>query len=76
MPIYEYECKDCGAVFERLQPSRAKKKGEPCEQCEGTNTERLLSAFAARGGTGGDSDAMPPCPSAASCPNASCQMKR
>jgi len=45
MPIYEYECKDCGKVFEKIQPARAKKKGLPCPKCNGKETERIMSCF-------------------------------
>jgi len=45
MPIYEYECKDCGEVFEKIQPARAKKKGAACPKCNGKDTERILSCF-------------------------------
>jgi len=75
MPIYEYECKDCGEIFERLQPSSAKKTGEPCAKCRGTNTERVLSAFAARAGASRESQSPSAC-SARNCPNTQCRLRR
>ena len=43
MPIYEYECPDCGGRFEALQ-----KMGEetaPCPQCGGRGEKVLASSF-------------------------------
>jgi putative FmdB family regulatory protein len=43
MPIYEYECRDCGHRFEaivRLNESTA------CPSCHSINLERLISLFA------------------------------
>jgi putative FmdB family regulatory protein len=48
MPIYEYRCNGCGEVFARLQSiSTATEDSIPCPECESTETERLLSTFAA-----------------------------
>lgn len=40
MPVYEYECPDCGHRFERLQPVTAQKV-EVCPNCGG-QARRLL----------------------------------
>jgi putative FmdB family regulatory protein len=40
MPIYEYQCKACGAQFESLVLGG---KVPPCEKCGSTDLERLLS---------------------------------
>lgn len=45
MPTYEYECRDCGRLFDYFQ-SMSEARKEKCEKCGGTLT-RLLS-----GGTG------------------------
>jgi putative FmdB family regulatory protein len=47
MPIYEYRCASCGAVFARLQSMSAETRLMPCPSCNGTKTERLLSTFSA-----------------------------
>ncbi len=47
MPIYEYRCQSCGAVFARLQSVSAPADSMVCPECGGSETERLLSAFAA-----------------------------
>lgn len=50
MPIYEYRCTACGAVFEKIQ-----RLGDPpldsCEECQGA-LEKLVSrtAFLLKGG--------------------------
>ena len=43
MPIYEYECRECGHRFEQL----VRASGAPaCPACQGHDLERLLSLFA------------------------------
>jgi putative FmdB family regulatory protein len=55
MPIYEYECGDCGAKFE-LMVSRAQAKKQPaCVSCGSKHTSRIMSGFFGRSG-GGDGD--------------------
>ncbi len=44
MPIYEFECEDCGARFEELVAAGA--EAAPCAECGSTRTRRLLSGFA------------------------------
>ena len=46
MPIYEYECKDCGFVTEALVGINKKPKEVECEDCGSTDTERKVSTFA------------------------------
>jgi putative FmdB family regulatory protein len=53
MPIYEYRCRDCTALFARLQPVGASTADVRCPECGGGNVERQLSTFAAT--TGGQS---------------------
>jgi len=55
MPLYEYRCKNCGEVFDKLRPlSRA--DGETrCPRCDSQETERQLSTFATSGCGGGGS---------------------
>jgi putative FmdB family regulatory protein len=43
MPIYEYECRACGAQFERLVRTN---DVVTCPSCAGPDVERLLSMFA------------------------------
>jgi putative FmdB family regulatory protein len=47
MPIFEYECRDCGATFERLVTTAA---GEVvCRDCASPRVDKLLSVFAVAG---------------------------
>lgn len=41
MPVYEYQCKDCGKVFEKFQKITEQPLKE-CRMCKGT-VERLIS---------------------------------
>jgi putative FmdB family regulatory protein len=53
MPIYEFECDDCGKVFERLCFRGDDDETVPCESCGGTKTHKLMSTFSA-GSSGSD----------------------
>lgn len=44
MPIYEYQCRDCGHRFEVIV--RLNDSPPACPSCESTNPERLISLFA------------------------------
>ncbi|MDW8408631.1 MAG: zinc ribbon domain-containing protein [Anaerolineae bacterium] len=54
MPIFEYECPDCGDSFEKLVRSTSSTAKVVCPQCGSVKPRRKLSAFAAsvRGGGG------------------------
>ena len=43
MPIYEYRCKQCGAVFDAIRPMNAADDSIACEKCNSKDTTRLLS---------------------------------
>ena len=45
MPIYEFRCEQCGALFEELTSS-ADAARVCCQRCESQRVTRLLSAFA------------------------------
>lgn len=53
MPLYEYRCRHCDRTFEELRRLSEADLPAECPQCEGTETERLLSAFATSAGTTG-----------------------
>jgi putative FmdB family regulatory protein len=44
MPLFEFECRDCGHVFEVLVRGSI---SASCPRCHGPNLDRLLSTFAA-----------------------------
>lgn len=60
MPIFEYTCEKCGAVFEQLVMAGSK-EAIPCPQCGSSHVKKLMSQSAAIGqkksgtscGTGG-----------------------
>ena len=56
MPIYEYQCLDCGHVFSKL--SRSVQSAEespaiPCPECGSKNTRRIVSNVAVLDALGG-----------------------
>ncbi|MGH9407313.1 MAG: FmdB family zinc ribbon protein [Terriglobia bacterium] len=61
MPIFEYQCRDCGAKFERFVASR--EKSVVCGDCGGPHVEQQLSVFAVSAPSGASSKAESgPCP--------------
>ena len=61
MPLYEYQCKSCGEVVEALVGFSEHPELE-CEQCSGSDFERLLSVFGVdRGATAGSPSALRDC---------------
>ncbi len=48
MPIYEYECMDCGTKFEQLVLSSTEKVR--CSKCDSTEVQKKLSAFGFKSG--------------------------
>ncbi len=53
MPLYEYECQNCGHVFEVFTQRREVAAQPRCPACGKANAERILSAFSATSGGGG-----------------------
>ena len=45
MPLFEYECRDCGAVFEVLQ-NRSDDPPDACESCGAPHVTRIMSQSA------------------------------
>jgi putative FmdB family regulatory protein len=46
MPIYEFKCEECGAVYERLCRTADDVKGR-CPECGSAKSRRLVSRVAA-----------------------------
>ncbi|NDV28495.1 zinc ribbon domain-containing protein [Desulfovibrio sp. JC010] len=42
MPIYEYKCRECGAVYEELVSAGA--ESAPCPSCGKNSGEKLMSS--------------------------------
>jgi putative FmdB family regulatory protein len=45
MPIYEYQCLECGEKFEKLMRSINSPQEIECPKCGGRKVEKLLSNF-------------------------------
>jgi putative FmdB family regulatory protein len=43
MPIYEYQCARCGAVFEFIEGFSEAKESRPCSACGGGRMTRMPS---------------------------------
>jgi putative FmdB family regulatory protein len=58
MPIFEFQCRKCGAGFEVFFRSRDEKLAVACPQCLSKKVERQMSTFSGKigntsaGGTG------------------------
>ncbi|WP_333840322.1 FmdB family zinc ribbon protein [Pelomicrobium sp.] len=49
MPIYEYQCRECGEKFERSEPMAEHGREKPrCPKCGGDKVEPLLAPFFAK----------------------------
>ena len=71
MPIFEYQCNNCGHVMEFLEKTRAPRK-HTCAKCESSDLQKLLSGFAV-GRSMPSSQACETCPSGPG-PTDGCQM--
>jgi putative FmdB family regulatory protein len=45
MPIYEFKCRECSKVFERICFTGDDESDIACPACEGKGVDRLLSCF-------------------------------
>lgn len=45
MPIYEYECRECGYQFEQTRHFRERYDPLECPRCGSVQTEKLVSNF-------------------------------
>lgn len=50
MPLFEFKCAECGAIFEQLVRSTRNPQAIICPSCKSTETQKLLSSFAVSGG--------------------------
>ncbi|MCX6057870.1 MAG: zinc ribbon domain-containing protein [Chloroflexi bacterium] len=46
MPLYDYQCKECGEVFELMVRFSESNQTHVCPKCESKNTQRKLSVVA------------------------------
>ncbi|MBA7678864.1 hypothetical protein ES703_87142 [subsurface metagenome] len=59
MPLYEYECKECGSRFELLRSITASDSDLKCPKCGVKNPRRVFSAFATGHSTEGCAPSSP-----------------
>ena len=64
MPIYEYQCTQCGEKFEVRQAMSKGSSDLTCPKCHASNPKRLLSSFFSPGSSTTE-------PSETSCPTCS-----
>ncbi len=53
MPLYEYQCQDCGTQFEKMLRFSEADQNPPCPSCQGEHTRKKLSLFASHGAVSG-----------------------
>lgn len=71
MPIYAFQCNDCGHQFEELV--QRMDATAPCPKCQSEKVEKQLTAPADfRGQIGAGGGEMPSCPMAGQCPGGTC----
>lgn len=51
MPVYEYRCEQCGARFDKLVPMSQAQAEQQCPSCGAERARKLMSSFAATGGS-------------------------
>jgi putative FmdB family regulatory protein len=47
MPIFEYQCQQCGHRFEKFRLARQAAEPPSCPQCQAVETRQLISRFSA-----------------------------
>jgi putative FmdB family regulatory protein len=73
VPIYEYECRSCGARFEQLLLNR--RTEVLCRECESPNVAQLLSTFAVAGASDRGTAEPGPCGACGAPVRGSCAME-
>ena len=59
MPIYEYRCRRCGKIFEKIQKVNEGGENLECPHCGGQKPEKVLSSFSSSKGTESSSSCGP-----------------
>lgn len=75
MPIHEYECNDCGAIFEILELAGREMPAE-CPSCGGEKARKLFSRFSSPASTSCEMPCceMPDCSSGRCCGPMGCDI--
>jgi putative FmdB family regulatory protein len=50
MPIYEYQCKECGSQFEVIRSMKEADSPIDCHECHSQKVNRMISLFVAKSG--------------------------
>jgi putative FmdB family regulatory protein len=50
MPVYDYKCRKCGAVFEKFLRTMSAAGSVKCEKCGSAKVEKLVSCCAISSG--------------------------
>lgn len=53
MPIYEYQCQECGEHFDKFVRSISAEMDVVCPACGSKEVRKAFSTFASRGANGG-----------------------
>jgi len=53
MPIYEYQCQECGKEFEKLVRSISSAPKVECPRCGGKKVKKALSLFGTQSSSSG-----------------------
>jgi putative FmdB family regulatory protein len=53
MPIYEYQCQECGKEFEKLVRSISSTPEVECPHCGGKKVKKALSLFGTKSSSSG-----------------------
>jgi len=61
MPLYEYECQDCGQKFEKLTRIGSRDQKVICPLCRSSRTKRAMSLFATSTGATAGTDVATNC---------------
>ena len=62
MPIYEYQCDECGERFELfVRSSSAQRKAPTCPKCKSSKIQKSISLFGLGGLGGGSKLSAPSC---------------
>ncbi len=59
MPIYEYECSDCGARFDKFVRSLSRQTDVTCPECKSDNCRKIVSSFSSGGSSSGGASCSP-----------------
>jgi putative FmdB family regulatory protein len=51
MPLYEYECRECGQIFEKMVRFHEIEQPAECPECKSHDTRKRITTFASTGGS-------------------------